>query len=426
MGMKDIMMQTIEEIVSKGASKKVGHLWATDKQFEVPYLEIDNKKLVSFVLCDYLSLSQDERVINRAIEMLKRYGTYTAVSRAFVNLDLTRQTENLLGSIFNKPVAIIARTTLAHLAVLPVITQTTDAIILDHQVHTSVRNAVDMLKPYGNRVEVIRHNRMDQLESRLQKFDKTHTKIWYMADGIYSMYGDTLPVSELLVLLDKYPKLNVYVDDAHGMSWQGENGSGFVLNHMPYHERLFLVTSLGKGFGSGGAAIVCPNKSIHEKIIYCGSPYIFTSPAEPSMLGAIQASASIHLSDELSIRQDILSAKIALFRSYALKLGLPLVKPDAMTPIFFIGVGKPEVGYELCQKMMAAGYFLSIGIYPAVSVNNTGMRATVTVSHTDDQIMEMLDMLSRLLPIVLRDHNSSMERVFKAFKMPLSSDIVIE
>jgi len=197
MGMKDVMMQTVEEIVSKGASKQVGHLWATDEQLDVPWLQINGRKLISFVLCDYLSLSQDERVINSSIEMLKRYGTYTAVSRAFVNLNLVRETEDLLGKIFNKPVAVIARTTLAHLAVLPVITQTTDAIILDHQVHTSVRNAVDMLKPYGNKVEVIRHNRMDQLESRLQKLSDHYTKVWYMADGIYSMYGDTLPVDEL-------------------------------------------------------------------------------------------------------------------------------------------------------------------------------------------------------------------------------------
>ena len=77
------------------------------------------------------------------------------------------------------------------------------------------------------------------------------------------------------------------------------------------------------------------------------------------MLGAIQAAAEIHLSDELPIRQAVLVEKINLFRSYALMLGLPLIEHEHTTPIFFIGVGRPDVGYEIGQRLQEAGYFLS-------------------------------------------------------------------
>lgn len=415
--MKDTMLQTIETIVSEGVSKKVGHLWAKDNQLNLPTLQIDGRPLISFVYCDYLGLSQDKRVIGGAKRALDQYGTYTAVSRAFVGLDITRQTEEILRRIFRKPVAVLARTTLAHVAVLPVITHADDAIVLDHQVHTSVRNATDMLRSYGNKVEIIRHNRMDQLEARIQKLGEIHPKVWYMADGIYSMYGDTMPTREIQRLLDTYPKFHVYVDDAHGMSWIGDRGAGFVRAQMPHHDRLFIVTSLGKGFGSGGAAIVCPDEATKERILYCGSPYIFTSPAEPAMLGAIQAAAEIHLSDELPIRQAALVEKINLFRSYALKLGLPLIEHEHTTPIFFIGVGRPDVGYEIGQRLQEAGYFLSMGVYPAVPINNTGVRATVTVMHEDEHITGMLDALARILPEVLAKHDSSLSRVYKAFKV---------
>ncbi|MEZ4985996.1 MAG: aminotransferase class I/II-fold pyridoxal phosphate-dependent enzyme [Saprospiraceae bacterium] len=415
--MKDTMLQTIETIVSEGANKQVGHLWASDKQLHLPALNLLEKPMISFVYCDYLGLSQDKRVIDGAKAMLDRYGTYTAVSRAFVGLDITRQTENMLRMIFKKPVAVSPRTTLAHTAALPVITHSDDAIILDHQVHTSVRNAVDLLRSYGNKVEVVRHNRIDQLEARIQKLSEIHPKVWYMADGIYSMYGDTFPATEIKRLLDTYPTFHVYVDDAHGMGWIGENGAGYVRSQIAHHDRLFLVTSLGKGFGSGGAAIVCPDEATKERIVYCGSPFIFTSPAEPAMLGAIQASAAIHLSDELKIRQADLMEKIILFRDYAMHLGLPLIEPDSLTPIFFIGVGRPEVGYEVCQQMQEKGYYLSIGVYPAVPVNNTGMRATITVLHQPEQIKSMLEELARILPAVLARHNSSLSRVYKAFKI---------
>lgn len=415
--MKDTMLQTIEKIVSNGVNKGVGHLWIEDSALELPSMKIGERVMTSFTYCDYLGLSQDERLKDSAINFLRRYGTYTAVSRAFVGLDITRQTEFLLSEIFKRPVAVIARTTLAHVAVLPVITHADDAIVLDHQVHTSVRNAADMLRSYGNKIEVIRHNRMDQLESRIKKLCQEHPKVWYLADGIYSMYGDTLPVTELKNLLDKYPELHIYVDDAHGMGWLGTNGEGYLLSEMGHHERVFLVTSLGKSFGSGGAAIVCPDEATKERIVFCGSPYIFTSPAEPAMLGAIQASTHIHLSDELAIRQKVLMDRIRLFRNHALQLGLPLVEPDALTPIFYIGVGKPEVGYELCELLMAAGYFLSIGVYPAVPVNNTGMRATVTLLHEPQQIIGLLNTIADLLPKVLARHNSSISRIHRAFKM---------
>jgi len=411
------MLKTIHTIVSNGVDHGVGHLWASDVQLQLPRIHLNEREATSFAYCDYLGLSQDERLKAKAAHFLERYGTYTAVSRAFLSLDITRQTEQLLQLIFQKPVAVLARTTLAHVAVLPVITHADDAIIIDHQVHTSVRNATDMLRAYGNKVEVVRHNRMDQLAQRIETLSKTHPKVWYLADGIYSMYGDTLPVAELRELLDRYPKLHLYVDDAHGMSWRGKHGEGFVLSELGYHDRLFLVTSLGKGFGSGGAAIVCPNEETKQEIVYCGSPYIFTSPAEPPMLGAMQAAAHIHLTDELAVRQSILHDRMVCFRDHALKLGLPLVKADALTPIFYIGVGKAEVGYELCQRLMDAGYFLSIGVYPAVPVNNTGMRATVTVLHEPEQIVDMLNKLAEFLPQVLHKHGSSLERVYRAFKM---------
>ena len=51
-----------------------------------------------------------------------------------------------------------------------------------------------------------------------------HRRIWYLTDGIYSMFGHTAPLKQLGVLVDRYEELNLYIDDAHGMSWTGKNG----------------------------------------------------------------------------------------------------------------------------------------------------------------------------------------------------------
>lgn len=42
------------------------------------------------------------------------------------------------------------------------------------------------------------------------------------------MYGDAAPVKEIEKLLNKYDNFHLYIDDAHGMSWTGKNGCGYV------------------------------------------------------------------------------------------------------------------------------------------------------------------------------------------------------
>lgn len=57
-------------------------------------------------------------------------------------------------------------------------------------------------------------------------------QVWYICDGVYSQQGDVAPLAELKALMDKYPQLYLYVDDAHGMSWTGKNGCGYALSQV--------------------------------------------------------------------------------------------------------------------------------------------------------------------------------------------------
>ena len=68
-----------------------------------------------------------------------------------------------------------------------------------------------------------------------------------MADGIYSMYGDFAPISDLIALSHKYPQLNFYFDDVHGMSWIGSNGTGYVLNELDELSENILLFGMYEG-----------------------------------------------------------------------------------------------------------------------------------------------------------------------------------
>lgn len=220
-------LDTVDQVLTQAVEQGVLHLQCDDRPIEGAAIWVQGRQMVSFGSCSYLGLEQDSRLIEGVIEAVRRHGTQFSSSRAYLSTGLYRQLEQQLEELFQAPVIVTPTTSLGHQAALPVLVRDEDAVILDHQVHASVQNAAQLLKPRGIPVHHIRHNRMDQLEDMIRQFRSKHRKIWYLADGIYSMYGDAAPLQELEALLARYEALHLYLDDAHGMSWAGKNGCGF-------------------------------------------------------------------------------------------------------------------------------------------------------------------------------------------------------
>jgi len=412
--MENIKQKALET-VRYGKLHGVAMKNTTNQEFDGRMMEFDTGKYVNFALCDYLGLSTDVRLRKAAAEASMKYGVYTAVSRSFVKLGIYKEAEDIITSIFNQPCLVVPRTTLGHIAALPAIIDKDDLIILDQQVHTSVQLGAQIAVAQGSKMEILRHSRMDLLEERLKELSATYSKIWYLADGIYSMFGDTIPVAEVMDLLDRYPKFHLYVDDAHGMSWMGENGKGFFLTKTKFHPKLVLLSSLGKGFGSGGGVIICPDEKMKEQIEILGAPLMFTSPVAPPTLGAIIESAKIHLSDEIKERQAQLKKRIVYVRKKAFELGLPIVGSQP-TPITFIATGKPDMTSDVGVYLMKRGFYLTGGEYPAVPFNNSGARIVTTLHQNFDDIDKMLEALKYACDSVLKDRGMKLEDVLKFYK----------
>ncbi|MEM6684882.1 MAG: aminotransferase class I/II-fold pyridoxal phosphate-dependent enzyme, partial [Bacteroidota bacterium] len=335
------------------------------------------KKHLNFSSCSYLGLALDERVINGAIDGVKRFGTSFPTSRSFVTMGYLDELEMKLEQLFGYSCIVTTSTSLAHAAFLPLFIHEKDAFICDHQVHTSIRVASEIVRAKGCLADVVRHNSIEILEEKIKTHSKTHRNVWYFADGVYSMYGDKAPIKELNRLLDTYENFHVYIDDAHGMSWTGDNGKGYVLREAALHPRMVLSTSLGKAFGSIGGVLVCNNPEIKKTIKACGSSFIFSSPVPPSVIGASIASADIHLSEEMHTLQSGLQNRIQYFKQLAFDTQLPILG-EGNTPIFFIPSGNPETTFQLSKRLMDCGFYQSSAVYPSVPFNSGGVRLTLT------------------------------------------------
>lgn len=422
------LLDTVISVMTNAKDSGALHLYAEGDNFNGRQIQIKGKKLFHFGTTGYLGLEQDDRLKQGAVNAIIAYGSQFPISKTYVSQPLYSELESLLTDIYKNPIVITKNSTLGHLGVIPSVVDDGDGVILDHQVHWSVQSAVNPLKLRSVPVEMIRHNNLEMLEDKIRKLQSKCNKIWYMADGMYSMYGDYAPIKELMGLRDKYSQLHIYFDDVHGMSWKGPRGSGYVmsiLKNLP--DRIILFGTLGKTFGAGGAVMVCNDKKIHQRIKNFGGPLTFSVQLEPASIGAAIASAKIHLSDEIYKLQDDLYDKIAYFNECLQQTSLPLII-DNDSPVFYIGAGMPETGYNLVNRLMNSGFYVNTGIFPAVPVKNTGLRITISRNNQKSEIKELVKAIEFNFPLALQDTHTNLNRINYAFgrcdTMPLTKPTI--
>lgn len=416
---------TVDQIVTYGVEKGILHLYTGNQPFAGIRILLNGKPVLNFGSCSYLGLEFDPRIKEAAKQAIDQYGTQFSESRAYVSLGLYKELQALLEKIFDAPCVITPTTTLGHIAGIPVLVADTDAIIMDQQVHNSVQTAIQLVKARGVHTELVRHNRMDLLEERIAVLRGRHKKIWYMADGIYSMFGDSSPVDKIYALMDQYPELHYYADDAHGMSIQGKNGRGFLLGRHAIHPQMVMATSLNKAFACGGGVLVFADKELARKVGTVGGPLLSSGPMQPAALGAAIASAKIHLSREITDMQTQLRDNIQFTRLMLEKYKLPVIS-EAGAAIFFIGVSLPKLGHNLVKRMLDAGFYVNLGIFPTVPMKQTGIRFTITRLHTFGEIEKMIATLATAFPIAMKEENITLPEIYKAFKVPMPEEILLD
>lgn len=419
------ILNTVIDVMTNAKDSGALHLYAEDENLDGRHIQINRRKLFHFGTTGYLGLEHDQRLKQGAIEAINAYGTQFPLSKSYISNPLYAELESLLTQIYNCPVVLTKNSTLGHLGVIPTVVNDGDGVILDHQVHWSVQSAVNPLKLRSVPVEMIRHNNLAMLEDKIRKLQSKCNKIWYMADGMYSMFGDYAPIQELMQLMDKYPQLHIYFDDVHGMSWKGANGSGYVMSVLKkLPDRVILFGTLSKTFGASGAVVVCNDKKIHQRIKNFGGPLTFSVQLEPASIGAAIASAKIHLSDEIYQLQEDLSNRIAYFSQCVRNTNLPLIVEND-SPIFYIGAGMPDTGFNLVRRLIDAGYYVNTGIFPAVPVKNTGLRITVCRNNEQEEMKGLVEAIVENFPKALADTHTTLDRVNFAFRRGMSKNLKV-
>lgn len=377
-------------------------------------IHLAGRPLLHLGSCSYLGLERDSRLIAGAQEATARYGTQFSASRFFASIPLYEELESLLTQITGAPVLVAATTTLAHASILPQMVREEDAVLYDQQVHTSVQQALNHLRVYGIPTTSVRHNRLDLLEVEIRARLGRNPRIWYMIDGVYSIFGDLAPYSELLELLDRYPTLWLYIDDAHGISCQGMHGRGFALDWLLEHPRVVVAGSMAKGFGASGGFLVIKDDMLRQRVRRVGTSFTFSGPLPPPVVGAAVASAKIHLSPEIEIYQAELHRLIDLCSEHCKRLALPLTS-TAKAAVRFIGLGQESLTRRVAVTLQERGYFTNPVVFPIVPSGQSGIRFTLTRHLAPADLVGFLETLREVLDEALAAEGRSMDEILETF-----------
>src|SRR3954463_15490954 len=197
MGAIEARLDALDDLVMKGVSQGLAHCAAQDDQLDGRVITIDGRRLVSFGSCSYLGLENHPELVAAVVDAATRYGSQFSSSRTYLSAPGYAPAEAALTEMFGRPALISPSTTMGHLAALPVVVGSDDIVLLDAQVHFSVQVAARLVQADGVPVELLPHGDLGRLERRVVELARTHRRVWYMTDGIYSMYADPAPVAQL-------------------------------------------------------------------------------------------------------------------------------------------------------------------------------------------------------------------------------------
>ena len=379
------------------------------------YITIDNETMLNFGNCSYMGLEMDGRVRQGAIDAINRNGTQFSTSRLYIQSDQYQELENIISDMYDLPCLVSPTTSLGHQANFQVLMGEGDVLVLDHQAHASIKNAVLFAKDNGAQSIMIRHNNLDMLMDVINQYkgDSRVKRIWYCIDGVYSMFGDLAPIPELYQLLNQCKKLWLYVDDAHGSGWYGKDGTGTTASH-GMHAKMILTHSFAKAFASGGGYSVYPNDEMRHAVKTNGGAHVFSGPIQPAQLGAVTTVMKLLRSGELDEVKASLSNKIALMQSLLDFYCLPNIS-SGITSIFFVGTASVKTAMDLVDLMMSKGFYVNLSSYPLVPMGQSGVRFTITNLLENEDIHLFAKSLKESFVEVMEIHNGNRGSIIESF-----------
>jgi len=368
----------------------------------MPIVQMDGKPRIMLGSNNYLGLTADERVMAGARDALARYGTGLTGSRLLngttpLHLELEHELAEWMGT---EDAIVFTTGQQANVGTLATLLGTGDTVVIDSADHASLLDGALLSRA---KLRAFRHNRMDKLESTLEKAVGDGGGVLVVVDGVFSMEGDVAPLREIAALTQRFGA-RLMVDEAHAVGVLGARGAGTAellgvegLTDLRMGTFSKSLASCG-GFVAGDADVI-------EFLKIQSRAFLFTASGVPAAIGAALAALRVIRSAEgreLMVR--VLANAQHLNRGLH-ELGFDVVEPSPVTnaagtpesiitPIVPVRVGEDWQAGLLWRALWDAGVFTNVAVHPAVPPGGALLRTSVMATHDDAVIDQALDVFA--------------------------------
>jgi 8-amino-7-oxononanoate synthase len=345
----------------------------------------DSPAMLNFAANDYLGLSRHPALVEAARQATALRGAGAGASRLITGTDSSvLALEEELAAWKEKEAALVFSSGYAAaLGVLPALAGPGDLIILDKLAHASL---IDGARLSGANVRTFPHNRVEKIETLLQKFSKTNAtgraRMLIVTESIFSMDGDAAWLREIVEIKERYGAW-LLVDEAHATGLYGETGAGLAAE-MGLSARIEIVMgTLSKALGSVGG-YVAGSRTLIDWLANRARSFIYSTALPPGVIAAGRAAVDLARSPEGAALRKRLRENIAHFQAGLppawKKLPLP---SSAIQPLI---CGEAAAAVQLAAALREKGFLIPAIRYPTVPRHAARLRVTLSASHTSKEI----------------------------------------
>jgi glycine C-acetyltransferase len=378
------LQQDLQDLASAGMYRAL-------KRIDSPQgreITLEGKRVLNFCSNDYLGLSNDERIKKAAIEAVEEYGFGSGASRLVCgNMAPHERLEEELAQFKNTESALVYSSGyMANTGIIPALMDRHSIVLSDKLNHASIVDGIVL-----SRAELLRypHADMEALHHMLKDLPTDKSKL-IITDTVFSMDGDTAPLRGIVELARQYGAM-VMVDEAHAFGVLGAHGGGLVEELGLQSQVEVQMGTLSKAAGCFGA-YVCGTKALREYLINKSRSFIYTTAMPPALAQAARVGVQIIRQEDRRRHQLKISADY--LREQLKTMGFDTM--NSTTPIIPILVKDPVEAKAMSARLLEQGIFLQAIRPPTVPVGTSRLRLTVTASHTQQDLDQLLDALRKL------------------------------
>lgn len=345
-----------------------------------------SKTMLDLSSNDYLALSADQELHAEFREAygLPMHSLGSGSSRLLTgNFSEHVQLESLLAESFGRAALVFNSGYHTNLGILPTLTDMHSLIVSDELVHASIIDGIRLTKAQRQRFAHQDYQALERILVQAQN-DSRIDRVFVVVESVYSMDGDIADLQQLLYLKSQYPKVMLYVDEAHGVGVYGERGLGVAEAQGVIEQVDFLVGAFGKALASVGGYLICA-PIIREYLINKMRPLIFSTNLPP--INAAWTCFTFRKMLTMQKERANLQQISSLLRQAVLAKGMACPGQSHIVPIVY---GTNELAVERSLAMQSAGFYALPIRYPTVAKGQARVRVSLNAALEWSQLEPLL------------------------------------